>query len=64
MNRIVLSYNPILCISLACIHLNSIGKAISLFRHRGLTVSESLLDLGIQIIDGLEMPDVRTIFMD
>lgn len=24
----------------------------------------SLLDLGIEIIDGLDMPDVRTIFMD
>lgn len=64
-NRICLSYNPILTICLACMHLNTIGKQISLFRHRGHTVSMALLDLGVEIIASLEnMKKVRTIFMD
>ena len=38
-NRIVLRANPILAICLACIHLTSIGNSISLFKHRGATIS-------------------------
>ena len=34
-NRIVLSYNPILTICLACQHLTSIGNAISQYKHQG-----------------------------
>ena len=47
MNRIVFSYNPILTICLACIHLLNIGKSISLFRYRGNTISSQLQDLGV-----------------
>ena len=64
-NRIVLSYNPILCICLACIHLHSIGAAISLFRHRGETVSAGLLDLGASVVDDIGEDDtIESIFMD
>ena len=56
-NRIVLSYNPILTICLSCIHLQSIGKSISYFKHRSHTISMSLLDLGIEIIASIDSGD-------
>jgi hypothetical protein len=63
-NRIVLRSNPILCICLACIHLTSIGNSISLFKHRGATISEALLDLGRNIVDEMNKDNIETIFMD
>ena len=63
-NRVVLSYNPILCICLSCLHLTAIGNSISLFKHRGNTVSESLLDLGNSIVGEMEKDQVEAIFMD
>jgi len=41
-NRILLSYNPIQTICLACCHLSAIGKAISLFQHEGENLSNDL----------------------
>jgi hypothetical protein len=38
-NRVVLSYNPILTIVLACEHMKRIGKTIAIFRHRGITIT-------------------------
>ena len=63
-NRIVLSYNPILCICLSSLHLTSIGNSISLFKHRGNTAIQSLLDLGSSIIGEMEKDHVEAIFMD
>ena len=63
-NRIVLSYNPILCICLACIHLKSIGSSISLFKHRNDGIASGLLDLGDCIVSDMEKGSVRRIFMD
>ena len=45
-NRIVLSYNPILTICLACQHLASIGDAVTKLLHECEGTSEALLDLG------------------
>ena len=45
-NRIVLSYNPILTICLACQHLASIGEAVTKLLHECEGTSEDLLDLG------------------
>ena len=64
MNRVVLSYNPILCICLACIHLTEIGNSISLFKHMGQNVSENLIALGKEIIDTMNNENIKTIFMD
>ena len=44
-------YNPILVICLCCENLTKIGKAISLFAHRGNNLSSSLQGLGEQLID-------------
>ena len=53
-NRIVLSYNPILTICLACEHLASIGEAVTKLLHECEGTSEDLLDLGAQIIENIE----------
>lgn len=63
-NRIVLSYNPILTICLACLHLRDIGNSISLFKHRGQTMSDSLLELGENIVGEMRKEVVEQIFMD
>ena len=64
-NRIVLSYNPILTICLACQHLQAIGGAIGQYKHECEDLKESLLDLGANIVDSLEDPDIAmSIFMD
>jgi len=63
-NRIVLSYNPILCICLSFLHLTSIGNSISLFKHRGNTVGAALLELGKSIIAEMDKGSIETIFMD
>ena len=63
-NRIVLSYNPILCISLACLHLTSIGNSSSLFKRRCEVVSEGLLSLGSSIVGALIDESVEPIFLD
>jgi hypothetical protein len=63
-NRILLSYNPIQTICLACCHLTAIGKAISVFAHEGHTLSADLLDLGNNIIGNMDEGVVRPMFMD
>lgn len=64
MNRIVLSYNPVLCICLACVHLTEIGNSISLFKHLGQGVSGDLIALGKEIIGTMDNANIKTIFMD
>jgi hypothetical protein len=49
-NRILLTYNPILTICLMCCHFNSIGKAISIFKHEVNDNVNELLSLGEVII--------------
>lgn len=63
-NRIVLTYNPILCICLSCLHLTAIGDSISFFKHRGSTVSAALLDLGSAVIGDMADESIRPVFMD
>lgn len=53
-NRIVLSYNPVLTICLASIHLIDIGNSISLFKNRGHSISLQLQELGECIIGEME----------
>jgi len=69
MNRITLSYNPILTICLACQHLTAIGDAISFFKHQANTIIDDLLQLGQNIISNIEVDDdgediVKILFMD
>jgi hypothetical protein len=63
-NRVVLSYNPILTICLACEHLTRIGENIAFFKHDAVTINESLILLGNSIISSMNPASVKTIFMD
>ena len=63
-NRILLSYNPIQTICLACCHLKSIGEKVAMFAHEGNTLAADLLDLGAKLIENMEEISVRPIFMD
>jgi len=63
-NRILLSYNPILTICLACITLENIGRNISIFHHEGQMLIEQLLTLGAKIIEYMSDDVVRPMFMD
>ena len=42
LNRVVLSYNPVLTICLACIHLNTIGDQIAALKHEVAGIIEAL----------------------
>ena len=63
-NRIVLTYNPILTIILACEHLERIGAEISAFKHDGETITEGLLLLGEAIIGNMDQEKIRPVFLD
>ena len=63
-NRIVLSYNPILTICLACEQLTKIGEKVAIFKHECFTLSEEMQGLGSKIIENLEEENVHAIFMD
>ena len=63
-NRIMMSYNPILTISLSCIHLASIGKSIAVFSHEANSLIEELLTFGEVIIGEMDGEVIGPIFMD
>ena len=64
-NRILLSYNPIQTICLACQHLTSIGNAISVFKHTGMKLSAELLELGAKIVEQItDTVHCQKLFMD
>jgi len=63
-NRIVLTYNPILTICLACETLTRIGDSIAFFKHDGITINESLLALGNSVVSGMKQSSIKAIFMD
>lgn len=63
-NRILLTYNPILTICLACNHLTAIGRSISVFAHEGAGLCEEMLDLGSKLIENMAEESVRPMFMD
>lgn len=63
-NRIVLCYNPILTICLACEHLTRIGNSIAFFKHDGVTINESLLLLGQAIVSNMDASSIETVFLD
>ena len=59
-----MSYNPILTISLSCIHLASIGKSIAVFSHEANSLIEELLTFGEVIIGEMDGGVIGPIFMD
>ena len=66
LNRIVLSYNPVLTICLACIHLTTIGDQIAAFKHEVAGHIEAIQTLGNEIIAGMkkDKPYIEELFMD
>lgn len=59
-------WNPIQCICLCCDFLTKIGEAVNMFHHRSLTLKDSLLGLGEQLVACDTMDDnekVEKIFM-
>lgn len=53
-NRILLCYNPILTICLACEDLSKISDAVNIFDLECAKLSDSLLDLGSKIADSID----------
>lgn len=63
-NRIVLCYNPILTICLACEQLSLIGGKVAIFNHQCKTLVEEMQMFAQKIIENLDEANIQAIFMD
>lgn len=63
-NRILLCYNPIMAISLACEFLVKISRKINIFRHEGMIIKNNLVILGHKLVEQLEDDKIDKVFLD
>jgi hypothetical protein len=63
-NRILLCYNPVLTIALACEFLDKIATNKNILRHECKLVKEKLMTLGSFIIDNIEDEKIEKVFLD
>ncbi len=63
-NRILLCYNPIMAIALACEFLLKISRNINIFRHECVIIKNHLVILGHKIVEQLEDDKIDRVFSD
>ena len=63
-NRILLCYNPVLTIALACEYLDKIAENKNILRHECNIVKNNLMTLGSFIVDYTEDDKIEKVFLD